>query len=35
VEYTLTVTDTLTGEVKTYSNPVGTISTPMFDSLAF
>lgn len=35
VEYTLTVTDTQTGQVKTYANPVGTLSTPIFDSLAF
>ena len=35
VEYTLTVTDTQTGRVKTYSNPVGNLAPPVFDTTAF
>lgn len=36
VEYTLTVTDTQTGQVRTYSNPsTGSLSAPTFDSTAF
>jgi hypothetical protein len=34
VEYTLTVTDTQTGRVKTYSNPVGAPAPPVFDTTA-
>ena len=35
VEYTLTVTDTATGAVKTYNNPAGRVSTTTQDTSAF
>jgi plastocyanin len=35
VQYTLTVTDTQSGQVKTYSNPLGTSSPAITDSGAF
>lgn len=35
VEYTLTVTDTETGSVKTYSHRPGGLVTPVFDTTAF
>jgi hypothetical protein len=35
VEYTLTVFDTSGGEVKTYSNPQGTVSPVVTDTAAF
>lgn len=35
VEFTVTVTDTQTGEVKTYSNPLNTAAPPVQDTSAF
>jgi hypothetical protein len=35
VAYTITVTDTVTGISKTYSNPQGTPSQPIQDTNAF
>jgi hypothetical protein len=35
VEFTLTVTDTQTGKVKTYFNPLGTPAPPIQDTAAF
>jgi hypothetical protein len=35
VAYTITVTDTVTGAVKTYSNPQGSPSQPVQDTNAF
>ena len=35
VEYTLTVTDTQTGRVKTYNNPQGRIAVAVLDTVAF
>lgn len=35
VEFTLTVTDTQTGKVKTYFNPLGTAAAPIQDTSAF
>ncbi len=35
VEFTLTVTDTATGEVKSYSNPAATNAVPVLDTAAF
>jgi len=35
VEFTLTVTDTQAGKVKTYFNPLGTPAPPIQDTAAF
>ncbi len=35
VEYTLTVTDTVTGESRTYDNPQGMAAAPVLDTAAF
>ncbi len=35
VQYTLTVTDTVTGKVNSYQNPAGHTATPITDSSAF
>ncbi len=35
VQYTIQVTDTLTGQVNTYANPLGTVSPAITDSTAF
>jgi hypothetical protein len=35
VQYTIQVTDTQTGEVKTYTNPLGTVSPAITDTSAF
>ena len=35
VEYTLTVTDTFSGEVRTYTNPLGTNASAVTDTAAF
>lgn len=35
LEHTLTVTDTRSGQVKTYTNPLGTFAPPVMDTSAF